>query len=83
MLRNDYRMETLVSPFRIRNTIAPHGCCDNPTLGVLIDTDDGAQRELLNKLRGVYQERSEIIALSERFFVLILMLKGPQGEMVA
>ncbi len=60
-----------------------HGSLASLRLEVLIDTEDEAQRDLYWKLRASYQERSDVVALSERYFALLLMSGMAQEEMVA
>ena len=51
-------------------------------IGVIIDTDNEAQRELLHKLRAEFQERSEIEALSERYFAVLLLGPGKDWRLM-
>jgi hypothetical protein len=57
----------------------PQGCAVPLYLTVLIDTDDKAQRDLYWKLRAHYQERSDVVACSERSFLLVIILDDNRG----
>ncbi len=85
MLCHDISIKTPVAVLlEVRSTNAAH----RPGyvsyyVAFIVDTDNKAQRELVYKLRALYQERSDIQSISERFFVLVLMPEAAQGGMVA
>jgi hypothetical protein len=58
----------------------PQACVAPLYLSVLIDTDDNVERNSYWKLRTHYQERSDVIACSERYLLLVIALVG-SGEL--